>query len=63
MRTELEISQRIDSLRENILLIDTKIDEELEKNYSKRDYRLLSFLQKERSVWSLAIHHLEWIIE
>jgi hypothetical protein len=63
MKSEIEIFTRINELKANILIIEKRTREELEKNYRERDDRLLNFLDKERSVWEYALKQIEWVFQ
>jgi hypothetical protein len=49
-------------LQENLRIVEEKIDNEVKKNFRRRDYRLLKFLHKERDVWKMAILQLKWFL-
>jgi len=58
-----------DKVREKIVLYREKLDlfkmivaKEMQKDYHKRDVRLLDFLYKERVVYQFALHELESLI-
>jgi hypothetical protein len=62
MRNEYEIMAKINELRSNVQLVEERMQEELALHYRKRDYRLLRFLYKEKSVWEFALSQMEWLL-
>ena len=62
MKCEVEISLRIMELKKNIRIVDKRRSEELEKPFSRRDRRLLLFLNKESDIYQYALLQLEWAL-
>lgn len=62
MRTEAEITEQMDSIRERMTVLQRKTEEEMQKKFEERDYRLLRFLNKEYSVYEYALNQMEWIL-
>ena len=62
MRSESEIIARINELKANLQLIDDRLQEEMSIHFRKRDYRLLRFLYKEKSVWEFTLAQMEWLL-
>ena len=62
MKCETEIINRMEELHKNLGLIEEKLKEELGKHFSKRNTRLLWFLDKEKSVWESALQQLQWTL-
>jgi len=62
MRTEIEISKRVNELKENLELVKFKMQEELEKKHPARNYSFLRFLNKEKDAWNAALLQMEWLL-
>ena len=62
MRTEMEIAEKLHTLREKIRVIEEAREEEMKKAFNKRDYRLLRFLSKEYEIYGFSLSHLEWLL-
>jgi len=62
MRTIEEIAARIRDVQHNALLIEAQMNEEMKKDRSSRNDRLLVFLHKEKSCWEVALRQLRWMI-
>ncbi len=62
MKCETEIIDRIEELHNNLQLIEEKLKVEMGKHFSKRNTRLLWFLDKEKSVWEFALQQLQWTL-
>ncbi|SEW42762.1 hypothetical protein SAMN05428988_5398 [Chitinophaga sp. YR573] len=63
MRKESEIISKIEGFNTNLLIIEERINEELQKHYEKRNKALLLFLNKERCVWEFAVEQMKWMLE
>jgi len=63
MRSNAEIEDRMADLRNTVSLLNSKKEQEIEKPFGQRDYRLLVFLNKETSVYEFAISQLEWLLK
>jgi hypothetical protein len=61
MRSEYEISERINATLETLDLLKTKREEEMKKPFEKRDHRLLKFLARECNVYSYSLAQLRWL--
>jgi hypothetical protein len=61
MRTEYEITERINAILENVDTLSKKRDEEMEKPFEKRDHRLLYFINRECNVYSYSLSQLTWL--
>lgn len=62
MKTEYQITEKMQELNANLSAIEERLQVELKKHHSKRDFRLLWFLDKERKVWEYALTQLNWIL-
>lgn len=62
MKTPDEIHLRISELNEQLLIIKTAQDRELNKPFKETDYHLLRFLHKEYDVYSFSLSQLEWLL-
>jgi hypothetical protein len=62
MRTIEEIAERIREIQCSALLIDTQMNEEMGKDPSSRNDRLLGFLHKEKCCWEIALQQLRWMV-
>ena len=63
MRSNAEIEDRMADLRNTVSLLNSKKEQEFEKPFGQRDYRLLVFLNKETSVYEFALSQLEWALK
>ena len=62
MKSEQEISVRLQDLKEKVQLIRERREDELKKQFRQRDYRLLKFLSKENEIYSFALSQLQWLL-
>jgi hypothetical protein len=62
MRTENEITERMQELNKKKLLVEERIQIEVKKPNQRRDPRILWFLDKERAVWEFALSQMDWIL-
>ncbi|HEY6901366.1 MAG TPA: hypothetical protein VI233_12005 [Puia sp.] len=60
MRDTQEITSRIAELRTHLELIQSHIDQELEKGARRWNVCIMRFLQQEYKIFEYAIDHLEW---
>ncbi len=62
MKEEKDIFTKIEEFKENILRIEEGKQKELQRDINKRNVRILSFYNRERSVYEFAIDQLEWLL-
>ena len=63
MRSNAEIEDRMADLRNTVSHLNSKKEQEFEKPFGQRDYRLLVFLNKETSAYEFALSQLEWLLK
>jgi len=63
MRSELEITQRINTLGEKVESLVKKWNEEMEKPFAHRDNRLLVFISVECKIYDYCLSQLRWVYE
>ena len=62
MKEEMEILSRISELKEKILFLEEKTNDELQKDFWKRDYRALIFFSRECSIYKFSLSQMEWVL-
>jgi hypothetical protein len=62
MKEAPEISEKILEMKEYIVKIEARRQQELKKEMYKRDLKLMRFLNRESNVYEYAISQLEWIL-
>ena len=63
MKNEASILLRINELKARSDLLKVRLEEEVKKEFSERDLRLIRFLKKEQDVHAFALSQLEWLID
>jgi hypothetical protein len=61
MRSEYEITERINGILENVNMLLKKRDEEMKKPFEERDHKLLFFIGRECNVYSYCLSQLRWL--
>jgi|GEM_PF-2160116 hypothetical protein len=61
MKSEQDIIDRMEELKEKLLILDEKKDLELKKFYKERDNQLLIFIYEESCKYNHSLLQLQWL--
>lgn len=62
MKNEQDIIDRMEELKEKLIILDEKKNNELKKFYKERNMQLLMFIYEESSKYSHTLSQLQWLL-
>ena len=62
MKAPIDITNHIANLNKSKQLLQEKKNEELQKPITKRDTRLLTFIDREQKLYDFALAQFEWLL-
>ena len=62
MRSEFEITERINGILENVAILSKKRNEEMGKSFENRDHGLLQFINRECNVYNYCLSQIRWLM-